>query len=123
MKIFLNQIFMRHLADISVKLFSLKNSTKFLRNVFVNVQPDMGALPGGSTLQTLTNGIAGWTLMIALIALLVGAASWAIGAHSQNYHQSSVGKRTVLVSAGAALLIGAAPELINFFFSMGQNIH
>ncbi len=91
--------------------------------LIVNVQPNMGALPGGSTLQTLTDGIAGWALMIALIALLVGAASWAIGAHSQNYHQSSVGKRTVMVSAGAALLIGAAPVLINFFFSMGQNIH
>jgi hypothetical protein len=34
-------------------------------------------------------------------------------------HQSSQGRRAVLTSLIAAILIGAAPELINFFFNAG----
>jgi hypothetical protein len=34
-----------------------------------------------------------------------------------------VGRRAVLVSGLAALLIGAAPTLINFFFGAGTNLH
>jgi hypothetical protein len=43
--------------------------------------------------------------------------------HSQNYHQSFAGRRAVLVAGLAALLIGAAPTLINFFFGAGTGLH
>ncbi len=65
----------------------------------------------------------GWALILALVGLVIGAAAWAIGAHSQNYHQSFVGRRAVLVAGLAALLIGAAPTLINFFFGAGTGLH
>lgn len=89
----------------------------------VQLQPDAGSLPGGAELQRLTNGVGGWALVLALVGLVVGAAAWALGAHSQNYHQSFVGRRAVLVSGMAALIIGAAPALINFFFHAGQQVH
>jgi Family of unknown function (DUF6112) len=89
----------------------------------VSLNPDTSALPGGGTLQQLTNGIGGWALILALVGLVVGAAVWALGAHSQNYQQSFVGRRAVLVSGAAALLIGAAPALINFFFHAGTGLH
>jgi hypothetical protein len=38
-------------------------------------------------------------------------------------HQSSQGRRAVLTSLVAAVLIGAAPELINFFFKTGLSVH
>ena len=88
----------------------------------VGLQESPGNLPGGSALQTLTNGIGGWALILSLVGLVVGAAAWALGSHSQNYHQSYVGRRTVLVSGLAALLIGAAPGIINFFFHTGQSV-
>ena len=91
--------------------------------VDVQLSPNANSLPGGATLQQLTNGIAGWALILSLVALVIGAAAWAIGAHSQNYHQSFVGRRAVLVSGFAALLIGAAPTLINFFFHTGTGLH
>ena len=87
----------------------------------VSLTPDATALPGGDVLQHLTNGIGGWALMLALAGLLIGAAMWAIGAHSQNYHQSVGGRRAVLASGLAALLIGAAPAIVNFFFHVGTN--
>jgi hypothetical protein len=91
--------------------------------VDVTLNPNPGSLPGGDTLQQLTNGIAGWALILSLAALVIGAAAWALGAHSQNYHQSYSGRRAVLVSGFAALVIGAAPTLINFFFHTGTGLH
>ena len=89
----------------------------------VSLNPSVNALPGGGTLQGLTNGLAAWALIASLAGLLIGAAAWALGVHSQNFQQSLVGRRAVLVSGLAALLIGAAPPIINFFFHTGANLH
>jgi hypothetical protein len=89
----------------------------------VTLNPNPSQLPGGGTLQQLTDGLGGWALVASLVGLVIGAAAWALGAHSQNYHQSFVGRRAVLVSGLAALLIGAAPTLINFFFHTGTTLH
>ncbi|HWD96383.1 MAG TPA: DUF6112 family protein [Acidimicrobiales bacterium] len=89
----------------------------------VNLNPSTSDLPGGAALQSLADGIAGWALIGALVALVLGAMLWAIGSHTQNMHQSSQGRRAVLSSLVAAILIGAAPTLINFFFNTGLSVH
>ena len=89
----------------------------------VGLQPELSDLPGGGTLQGLVNGLGAWALIAAMVGLVIGAAAWAQGVHSQNYQQSMVGRRAVLVSGLAALLIGAAPHLVNFFWGQGQNLH
>ena len=89
----------------------------------VTGNPDPSQLPGGEVLQNLTNGIMGWALALSLIGLLVSAAAWALGANSQNYQYTVAGKRGVLVSGIAALLIGAAPAIVNFFFSAGTGVN
>jgi len=89
----------------------------------VTMTPDPGNLPGGEVLQHLTNGLGGWALIGALVALVLGAALWALGSHAQNFQQSTSGRKTVLVAGLAALLIGAAPAIINFFFHAGQGVH
>ncbi len=89
----------------------------------VTLQPSVTSLPGGALLQQIANGLGAWALILALIGLIIGAAMWAIGAHSNNYQQSYSGRKTVLASGGAALVIGAAPALVNFFFHAGQGIH
>jgi Family of unknown function (DUF6112) len=89
----------------------------------VSLSPNLNGLPGGAELQSLTNGLGGWALLLSLVGLVIGAVMWALGSHSQNYHQSFSGRRAVLVSALAALLIGAGPALVNFFFHAGTNVH
>jgi Family of unknown function (DUF6112) len=89
----------------------------------VTLNPDPSALPGGQTLQHLMNGLGAWALALSLVGLLIGAAAWALGSHGQNYHQTFVGRRAVLISGLAALLIGAGPAIVNFFFSTGQGVH
>jgi uncharacterized protein DUF6112 len=88
----------------------------------VKLSPTITALPGSAALQSIANGIAAWALIGALVALVLGAGLWAIGSHTQNMHQSSQGRRAVLTSLIAAVLIGAAPELINFFFNTGASV-
>jgi hypothetical protein len=52
----------------------------------------------------------------------VGAVLWAFGHYSQNYQQAYNGRRGVMVSALAAVLIGAAPHIIGFFLGQGAGI-
>ena len=89
----------------------------------LQLSPDTSALPGGDVLQHLMNGLDGWALALSLVGLVVGAAAWALGSHGQNYQQSFVGRRAVLISGLAALLIGAGPGIVNFFFNTGQGVH
>lgn len=88
----------------------------------VDARPDPAQLPGGEILQSLTNGIMGWGLILALAALMISAVGWALGANSQNHHYALAGKRGVLISGLAALLIGAAPAIVNFFFNTGTTV-
>ena len=96
-------------------------TTVWLSDVSLNLDPT--GLPGIDELSRLTNGLGAWALALALAALVAGAALWAVGAHAQNFQQSMVGRRAVLLAGVAALLIGAAPTLVNFFFHAGQQVH
>lgn len=87
-----------------------------------SVSPVPGDLPGSTAIHRLMDGLEWWALIMALAGLVLGAALWALGAHSQNYQQSFVGKRAVLVSGLAALIVGVGPVLINFFFGTGHGI-
>ncbi len=89
----------------------------------VKLDPSITYLPGSVALQQMVNGIGGWALIGVLVALVLGACLWALGSHTQNMHQSAAGRRAVLTSLVAAVLIGAAPELINFFFKTGLSVH
>jgi hypothetical protein len=89
----------------------------------LSLNPSDTALPGGTVIQQFANGIGWWGLVAALVGLVVGAATWALGAHTNNYQHASSGRRAVLVSGAAALVIGAAPPVLNFLFTSGQSVH
>jgi MFS family permease len=89
----------------------------------VSITPDPSQLPGGEVLQHLMNGLDSWALALALVGLVIGAAAWALGSHGQNYQQTYVGRKAVLISGLAALLIGAAPGIVNFFYHAGSGVH
>lgn len=89
----------------------------------VTMSPDPSQLPGGQILQNLMNGLQFWALALALVGLVIGAAAWALGSHGQNYQQTFVGRRAVLISGLAALLIGAGPGIVTFFYNAGSGVH
>ena len=88
----------------------------------VKLNPKSDGLPGSKVLQSLVDGLAFWSLLAALAALVVGAAIWAWASHAQNHHYAANGRRASGVAALAALLIGAAPALINFFADAGEKV-
>ena len=88
----------------------------------VNVQPDPSALPGGAQLQQIVNGVAAFSLVVLVGAVIAGAVLWAYGSATSTYNNINGGKRMVLISALGAIIVGGAAALINFFTAMGRQI-
>jgi hypothetical protein len=86
----------------------------------VSAHPDPTGLPGSNVLQQLVNGAEAWALAIALLGAFVGAGIWAVASHTQNHHYAARGRMAALISAAAALVIGAAPGIVNFFQHLGS---
>ena len=89
----------------------------------VSLNPDASKLPGGATLMDLTNGLAAWTLILAAGAMVLGAGAWALGSATSNMSWADRGKSATIIAALAALLIGGAAAIINFFFHAGLALH
>lgn len=85
----------------------------------VTAHPDLRGLPGSNVLQQLVNGAEAWALAVALLGAFVGAALWAVASHTNSHHYAARGRMAALVSAAAALVIGAGPGLVNFFQHLG----
>ncbi len=103
---------------VFTSLLSAANSTGYSLN-----PASTTALPGEGTLSNLASGVGHWALLAAIVGVIVGAVMWAFGHFSHNYQQSVNGRKGVLVSGVAALLIGASQEIIGFFFTQGLNLH
>lgn len=70
-------------------------------------------------LQQLVNGAQAWALAVALLGAFVGAALWAVASHGNNHHYAARGRMAALISGASALIVGAAPGLVNFFEHLG----
>jgi hypothetical protein len=57
-----------------------------------------------------------------LAGLVLAAIVWAIGSHSSNPHLAGRGKSGVLVAFVAAVLIGGANVLVDFFVTTGKGL-
>ena len=88
----------------------------------VNVTPDPQGLPGSAVLSDLANGLDSWALIAAVVGVIIGGVMWAFGHYSQNWQQAYNGRKGVIVSAVAALLIGGASNIINWFVHTGGGI-
>jgi type IV secretory pathway VirB2 component (pilin) len=90
----------------------------------ITVVPSQGGdLPGEDVLQNLASGIGHWALLASIVGVFAGGVMWAFGHYSHNYQQAYNGRKGVIVSGLAALLIGAGPGIISFFFTQGQSVH
>jgi hypothetical protein len=85
----------------------------------VTAQPDPAGLPGSNVLQQLVNGADAWALAIALLGAFIGAAVWAVASHTNSHHYAARGRMAALISGASALIVGAAPGLVNFFQHLG----
>jgi Mn2+/Fe2+ NRAMP family transporter len=85
----------------------------------VSAHPNLTGLPGSNVLQQLVDGAEAWALAIALLGAFVGAAIWAVASHTHNHQYAARGRMAALISGASALVVGAAPGLVNFFERLG----
>jgi|SRR6185437_11644340 len=105
---------------MSASFVTTLGGTAALRGVAaVAAHPDLRGLPGSNVLQQLVNGAEAWSLVIALLGAFIGAALWAVASHTHNHHYAARGRMAALISGASALVVGAAPGLVNFFAHLG----
>ncbi len=86
----------------------------------VTAHPNLNGLPGSNVLQQLVNGAEAWALTIALLGAFIGAAIWAVAAHTHSHQYAAKGRMAALISGASALIVGSAPGLVNFFQHLGS---
>ncbi|MGF1425457.1 DUF6112 family protein [Kitasatospora sp. LaBMicrA B282] len=87
------------------------------------ITPNEGGLPGLAVLKEVMGSINLFAIIAIVGAMAVSAGVWAWGHHSGGHQAEANGKKGVLVSAGAALLIGAANGIVAFFSGLGGQVH
>jgi hypothetical protein len=85
------------------------------------ITPNETGLPGTATAKGMVGGLVIYGLIFCIIGVILSAGMWAIGSFSSNYTQSVNGKRGFLVCAGAAVAIGAARFLVDWFAKKGDS--
>jgi hypothetical protein len=88
----------------------------------VDIDPNGTGLPGIEQLRVIVGAMMTVGLILSVLALIVAAIVWGLGANSSNPHLASRGKLGVLVACGAAIICGAAVTLVNFFWTVGQAV-
>ncbi len=88
----------------------------------IDINPNSNGLPGIGQLRSIVGASMTVGLILAVLALVVSAVVWAMGANSSNPHLAGRGKLGVMVGVGAAVITGASVALVNFFWNVGQAV-
>jgi hypothetical protein len=88
----------------------------------IDISPNTTGLPGTDEAKLIVGALLTYGLIAAIAGVAISGMAWAVGSHSSNPHVASRGKTGVLVACAAALLIGAAVSLVNFFQTAGSHV-
>lgn len=86
------------------------------------VTPKEGGLPGLPVLKDVVSSINMFGIIAIVAALAVAGVMWAWGSHAGSHQAEANGKKGVLISSAAALLLGGANGIVAFFSAMGTRI-
>ncbi|MFJ4688889.1 DUF6112 family protein [Streptomyces sp. NPDC088789] len=87
------------------------------------ITPAGGGLPGLDVLRDVVSSINMFGIIAVVGALAVSLGVWAWGHHSGGHQAEANGKKGALVSAGAALGLGAANGIVEFFSTLGTQVN
>ena len=88
----------------------------------ITIDPNSNGLPGIGQLRKIVGASMTVGLILAVLALIISAVVWAMGANSSNPHLAGRGKFGVVIALGAAIATGASVALVNFFWNVGQAV-
>lgn len=88
----------------------------------VNITPNSTGLPGLTQLDSIVGALLTAGVIASIAGLGLSAITWAVGNHASNPHIAGRGKTGVVVAAAAAILVGGASLIANFFFNIGTSL-
>jgi hypothetical protein len=91
-------------------------------SILADVSPNSTGLPGIGSLSNIVGALLTIGLIACVAGLVIAAIVWAIGTHSSNPYLAGRGKSGVLVAFVAAILIGGANVLVDFFVTTGKGL-
>lgn len=86
------------------------------------VYPDLGALAGVDRLTQIAGALLTFTLVVAVLMLLISAVAWAIATGTGNAPGAAKARAGLLVALGAAILAGAGAAWINWLIDVGASV-
>ena len=87
-----------------------------------HITPNTTGLPGASEAEKIVGALLTFGLIASVAGIALAAITWALGSHSANPHLAGRGKTGVIVACAAALLVGGADVLVNFFAGAGASL-
>lgn len=86
------------------------------------VGPDFGAVGGSSQLRSIIGALLTYGLVVAVLMVIVCAATWAIGSANGSWQTASKAKVGLLVALGGAVLTGGALAWANWLLGVGASL-
>lgn len=87
-----------------------------------SVGPNFGAVGGSGDLQAIVGALLTYGLIVAVLMLVVSAATWAIASNSGSWHTAQKAKIGCFVALGGATLTGAALAWANRLLDLGAHL-
>lgn len=86
------------------------------------VGPDFGAVGGSSELRAIVGALLTYGLVVAVLMVIVCAATWAIGSAQGSWQTASKAKTGLFVALGGAVLTGGALAWANWLLGVGATL-
>lgn len=88
----------------------------------VGVYPNLNGVGGATQLDTVIGALMTIVLIIAVLMMVICAATWALASAHGNYQTATKARTGLLVAIGAAALDGAGIAWLNFLLNIGPTL-
>lgn len=86
------------------------------------VGPDFGAVGGSSQLRQVVGALLTYGLIVAVLMVIVCAATWAISSANGSWQSVTKAKTGLFVALGGAVLTGGALAWANWLLDAGASL-
>lgn len=86
------------------------------------VGPNFGAVGGSGQLRAIVGALLTYGLIVAVLMLVISAATWALASGSGSWHTAQKAKTGCFVAIGGAAFTGAALAWTNWLLQLGAHL-
>jgi hypothetical protein len=87
-----------------------------------SVYPNLNGVGGAGQLKTVIGALMTIVLVVAVLMIVVCAATWAIASAHGNYQTATKARTGLLVAIGTAAMDGAGIAWLNFLLNVGPTL-